>query len=48
MVRKQEPSTWADYRNRARLFWLLLLLGPIVALAAGGCAQPFSPVRTAN
>ena len=35
MIRKQGPSTWADYRNRARLFWLLLLVGPIAALAAG-------------
>ena len=35
MSRKQAAPTWADYRNRARLFWLLLVLGPIAALATG-------------
>ena len=35
MLRKHAAPTWAEYRNRARLFWLLLLFGPIVALAAG-------------
>jgi hypothetical protein len=35
MPPKQAAPTWADYRKRARLFWLLLLLGPVAALAAG-------------
>jgi hypothetical protein len=35
MLQKQAAPTWADYRKRASLFWLLLLLGPIAALAAG-------------
>ena len=35
MVLKQSPPTWADYRSRARLFWVLLLFGPIVALGTG-------------
>ena len=32
MIHKPPASTWADYRIRARLFWLLLLVGPFVAL----------------
>lgn len=35
MNRKVPASTWADYRDRVRLFWLLLVLGPIAALALG-------------
>ncbi|RZJ02476.1 MAG: hypothetical protein EOP39_22585 [Rubrivivax sp.] len=26
-------ATWSEYRKRARLFWAVLLLGPIFALA---------------
>jgi biotin transporter BioY len=35
MAHQQPTPTWADYRKRARLFWLLLLVGPIATLAAG-------------
>ena len=35
MVHKRSPPSWADYRIRTRLFWVLLLFGPIVALGTG-------------
>jgi len=35
MVHKRSPPSWADYRIRTRLFWVLFLFGPIVALGTG-------------
>ena len=28
-------STWAEHRLRARLFWIVLLLGPVAAFVLG-------------
>ena len=31
----QPGSTWAEHRLRARLFWIVLLLGPVAAFVLG-------------
>ncbi len=31
----QPGSTWAEHRSRARLFWVVLLLGPVAAFVLG-------------